>query len=171
MSSIDARGSVLLRFSSVTLALSLILFSGCRSGQPELEVRQHEVADRGADVMPFDLEKTNHVFQEMEDGGLQKVVVKDASDSEQIGRIRVHLQEEAARFRQGDFSDPAQIHGHDMPGLSDLQMGAERIDISYAELPDGAQVRYKTTDPDLIHAIHRWFEAQRSDHGRHAREH
>ena len=41
------------------------------------QTRQKEVAVKGAKVMPFDLERTTHVFQKLDDGGLQKVVVKD----------------------------------------------------------------------------------------------
>jgi hypothetical protein len=41
------------------------------------QTRQEEIARRGAKVMPFDLEPTAHVFQKLDDGGLQKVVVKD----------------------------------------------------------------------------------------------
>jgi hypothetical protein len=44
------------------------------------QTRQGEVAARGAKVMPFDLEQTTHVFQKLDDGGLQKVVVKDSSN-------------------------------------------------------------------------------------------
>lgn len=133
--------------------------------------RQAEVAARGAVVMPFDLERTVHVFEETEDGGLQQVLVKDTADREQIALIRSHLREEAARFARGDFSDPARIHGEAMPGLRDLADGAARIEVRYAELPEGAQIRYTTTDSSLVRAVHQWFAAQRSDHGRHARAH
>ena len=38
------------------------------------EDRQAEVAERGAAVMPFDLERTTHVFKALPDGGVQTVV-------------------------------------------------------------------------------------------------
>jgi putative aminopeptidase FrvX len=41
------------------------------------QTRREEVATRGAKVMPFNLEQTMHIFQKLDDGGLQKVVVKD----------------------------------------------------------------------------------------------
>jgi len=66
---------------------------------------------KGAQVMPFDLDQTMHHFQALEDGGLQAVTVKDPSNSTQMALIQAHLQEEAEKFRQGDFSDPATIHG------------------------------------------------------------
>jgi hypothetical protein len=135
------------------------------------QTRQDEVAGRGAQVMPFDLEQTMHVFQTLDDGGLQKVVVKDPSNKKQIALIQAHLKEEAVRFRKGDFSDPAKIHGADMPGLTELKAGAAKIAVRYAALPDGAEIRYQAKDPKLVAAIHRWFDAQLSDHGRHAVEH
>lgn len=77
--------------------------------------RQRDVARRGAQVMPFDLEQTIHQFQPLKDGGLQRVTVKNPQNKAQIALIRTHLKEEAERFRRGDFSDPAKIHGADMP--------------------------------------------------------
>lgn len=71
--------------------------------------------------MPFDLEKTTHIFTKTCDGGIQQVVAKDKSDSEQIRLIREHLLEISTEFSQSDFSKPAQIHGDDMPGLAVLK--------------------------------------------------
>lgn len=130
--------------------------------------RQAEVASKGAQVMPFDLEKTIHRFEALPDGGLQTVTVKDPTDTVQIELIQSHLKEEAAKFASGDFSDPAAIHGNDMPGLSTLSAGYQNIDISYTALPSGASIRYATQEPSLIAAVGDWFEAQLSDHGHHA---
>lgn len=58
---------------------------------------QAEVATRGAEVMPFDLEQTMHVFQALGDGGLQTVQAKDPANREQIALIQSHLMEEAAK--------------------------------------------------------------------------
>jgi hypothetical protein len=153
------------RVMLVTLALCGILASPGVGAPP---TRQEEVAKRGAQVMPFDLEQTMHMFQTLADGGLQTVTAKDASNSQQIALIQAHLQEEAAKFRQGDFSDPAKIHGEDMPGLAALKAGAGHIDVQYTPLPNGAQIQYTTPDPALIAALHQWFAAQLSDHGHHA---
>lgn len=132
------------------------------------ERRQADVAARGADVMPFDLNKTTHTFERAADGGVQTVTANDPTDTEQIALIRAHLQQEAAKFTRGDFSDPAQIHGEDMPGLADLRTGANRIAVEYRALRDGARITYRTTDAGLIHALHVWFDAQLADHGDHA---
>ena len=42
--------------------------------------RQADVAGRGADVMPFDLKATTHVFTKTAHGGVQRVVAKSATD-------------------------------------------------------------------------------------------
>lgn len=129
---------------------------------------QAQIATRGVEVMPFDLEQTTHVFEKRDDGGLQQVIADDPGDGEQIALIRSHLAEEAARFQEGDFHDPAMIHGEDMAGLHQLVLGYENIDINYSELPDGAQILYATEDPALVSAIHAWFDAQLGDHAAHA---
>ncbi|MGE5610454.1 MAG: hypothetical protein ACM359_14485 [Bacillota bacterium] len=138
-------------------------FVACKSAPN----RQAEVAERGAQVMPFSLEKTTHIFQSLDDGGFQKVIVKDPADKEQIALIQRHLREEAGKFSHGDFSDPARIHGREMPGLAEMEANASKIDIRYSPLPDGGQIRYTTKDPSLVAVIHRWFAAQRHDHGPH----
>jgi hypothetical protein len=120
---------------------------------------------RRAFAMPFALEDTTHVFRPADDGGVQTVVADDPADDAQIELIRSHLREEADQFRRGDFSDPATIHGDHMPGLEALSDGADRIDITYSDMPDGGRITYVTDEPELVDALHDWFEAQLSDHG------
>jgi hypothetical protein len=53
-----------------------------------------------------------------------------------------------------------------MPGLAVLKAAApSSIAISYREIPDGAELTYRTQDPVLVAVLHRWFTAQMSDHG------
>jgi hypothetical protein len=149
---------------TLVVTISILYSSGMLAGRN----RQAEVAARGAQVMPFDLDATTHIFQPHDDGGIQQVIADDPSDSAQIALIRAHLQEEAAKFQRGDFSDPTTIHGMDMPGVAQLQAGYTRIAVTYTELPNGAQLRYTTSDPALVAALRDWFAAQTSDHGEHA---
>lgn len=133
--------------------------------------RQAEVAARGAQVMPFELAATSHLFTKNRNGGLQQVLVKDPKDKEQLRLVRSHLREIAARFQAGDFSAPARIHGEAMPGLAQLQqVRPGEITVHYSELRNGAQIRYATSDPALVPVLHQWFDAQLSDHGADARE-
>lgn len=123
------------------------------------------MAARGAEVMPFDLTRTRHVFESLPEGGLQTVSANDPNDTTQVRLIQAHLRDEAARFARGDFSDPMAIHGHAMPGIEDLRRGANAIRVEYTPQTNGGRIRYATTDPALLAALHRWFEAQRMDHG------
>ncbi|MNQ86328.1 hypothetical protein D3C85_1015190 [compost metagenome] len=133
--------------------------------------RQTEVSQRGKDVMPFSLSATTHIFIKSADGGIQRVVAKDASDADQVARIRQHLQEIQAQFLKGDFSGPSHIHGQDMPGLAELQKASPgQIDIAYQDVKGGAQLTYKAKEAPLAGALHKWFDAQLSDHGNDAVE-
>jgi hypothetical protein len=115
--------------------------------------------------MPFDLARTTHEFESLPDGGLQTVTAKDPGDTLQIRLIREHLRSESERFPRGDFADPMAIHGHDMPGIAELRAGAGKFEVLYQDVPGGATIRYRAGDSSLVAALHRWFEAQRMDHG------
>ncbi|MET9686592.1 aspartate carbamoyltransferase [Streptomyces coeruleorubidus] len=130
--------------------------------------RQKVVAQRGQTVMPFDLEQTTHRFTPTATGGTQDVVADQRGDAEQMDLIRAHLRKEAQAFSRGDFSDPARIHGADMPGLAELQDDYDRFEVRYEERADGATLTYTTEDSALVDALHSWFEAQIGDHGAHA---
>jgi hypothetical protein len=143
--------------------LLFLLILGCSA--PDHQTKQARVHHMGHSVMPFDLSETLHIFQMTESGGVQRVIVRDPAAMEQVALIQRHLQEEASAFQRGDYSDPASLHGAQMPGLKDLQKGASRIKIRYSDLPNGAQIAFETSDLHLLTAIHRWFGAQLSEHG------
>jgi len=133
------------------------------------EERLDEVVRRGVHVMPFDLDLSTHVFSKSATGGIQKVIVKDLTKVKQIKLIREHLSKIHCEFQQGNYSNPAKIHGDTMPGLEALRKAkSQEINFVYKELPDGAEITYFTENPELIAAIHQWFDAQLSDHSRHA---
>jgi hypothetical protein len=155
---------------SVSAALAAVLLIGNpqENSDDRRTDRQETVAERGQSVMPFDLEQTTHYFTPTKTGGVQDVVADQPDDAKQIRLIRTHLRQEAKAFSQGDFGDPAQIHGDSMPGLKGLQEGYERIAVRYRERPEGANLTYATDEPALVDALRDWFEAQLSDHGDHA---
>lgn len=139
----------------------LLLWAWLAHAQTPLE----HVHNSAHAVMPFDMSKTVHIFRMTEQGGVQRVVIKDGSDKAQIQLIQQHLKHEAERFQKGDYSDPGMLHGKDMPGLKELQASGSKIGISYAALSDGAEITFTTNDRHLLTAIHRWFGAQLSEHG------
>jgi len=131
--------------------------------------RQATVAERGKDVMPFSLAATTHVFTKTTNGGVQRVVAKDSSDSAQVTLVRQHLQSIRAQFLQGNYSGPSHIHGQDMQGLAELQAARPgQIVIAYQDVQGGAELSYLTSDTRLAVALHRWFDAQLTDHGKDA---
>jgi len=155
------RPIIALLAAATLLAGGAIAVAAVSSDEPS---RQEVVAERGAGVMPFSLDATTHVFDASAQGGTQRVVAKDADDSDEIRLIREHLREEADAFSRGDFADPAAIHGDDMPGLDTLRAGYDDIDVRYRDLPDGAEIAYRTNDRDLAAAVRAWFDAQLRDH-------
>lgn len=131
--------------------------------------RQAEVAGRGKDVMPFNLSATTHIFTKTLDGGVQQVVAKKFDDQVQVNLARSHLQEIREQFLKGDFSGPSHIHGQDMPGLVDLKAAKPgQITIDYKDITGGGQLTFWTQDASLVAALHKWFDAQLTDHGKDA---
>lgn len=132
--------------------------------------RQAGVAKRGHEVMPFSLAATTHIFTKTSEGGVQQVVTKKASDDAQVRLIRQHLQDIKTQFLGGDFSGPAHIHGQEMPGLAELRAAKSgQITIKYRDIKEGAELSYQTSDKKLVTALHQWFDAQLSDHGKDAK--
>lgn len=133
--------------------------------------RQAVVAERGKDVMPFNLSATTHIFAKTAEGGVQQVVAKKSDDTAQVNLARGHLQEIRAQFLKGDFSGPSHIHGQEMPGLAELRLAKPgQIAIDYKDVTGGGQLTYQTGDAVLVAALHKWFDAQLTDHGKDAVE-
>lgn len=147
-----------------SLAMAALLFI-CSVMPAAAQTRQAHVHHMSHEVMPFDMAKTQHIFVMTEQGGVQRVVVRSADARDQITLIQQHLQHEAMRFQQGDYSDPAALHGKDMPGLKELAASASKIKVSYTALPLGGAITFATNDIRMLTAIHRWFGAQLSEHG------
>jgi hypothetical protein len=153
---------------AAALALAGLFAAGYVVEARESADRRAAVERRGAQVMTFSLDRTTHTFETTSNGGVQTVVADDPSDSELVVRVRSHLREEAERFARGDFGDPAQVHGRGMPGLAELEAGADAIEIRYEPIASGGRISYATDEPALASALHAWFRAQVADHGRHA---
>jgi hypothetical protein len=122
----------------------------------------------GSDRMPFDIERSTHVFRRLHDGGVQLVATDNPADVEQVHLIRSHLRRERHRFSHGNFADPTAIHGHDMPGLAALKRGYRRVKVTYRPRRAGAALRYRTKRRRMVKALHEWFAAQVHDHAPYA---
>jgi hypothetical protein len=72
---------MVIKFSTYT-ALSMLLAAGAaQSLEKASKARQEEIERRGAQVMPFSLERTLHIFTKTKSGGIQQVIPKDQSDN------------------------------------------------------------------------------------------
>jgi hypothetical protein len=110
------------------------------------------MAGRATAVMPFDLDATTHTFVKTGSGGCRS------------GGPRPVRQPQHRADPVRNFADPARIHGMDMPGLRELEEGADRVDIRYEPLPAGGRITYSSSDPLPVAALHAWFGRQSSDH-------
>jgi hypothetical protein len=155
-----------LMISGVLQAMLVSMFVSVAVAQDADSQRHAEVARRGGEVMPFSLEATTHVFTKTAEGGIQRVIAKSPADAQQVKLVREHLHAIRAEFLKGDFSGPSHIHGVDMPGLEDLKAAKPgEVAIDYKPVVGGAELTYRTHNPKLVTALHRWFEAQLADHG------
>ena len=151
----------------VVLFMALLVLPTASFADSAMTSRQMQVEQNGVSVMPFDQTRTMHMFRPTPTGGTETIVSND-SDPKQVALIRSHLKKEAAAFARGDYTDPASIHGMQMPGLATLASNASKMDVVYESVQDGAEGVFTTRDASALKALHDWFEAQVSDHGSHA---
>jgi len=156
-------------FRYILVLFSVALLVAASDSGTSAATKQEHIHAMGHEVMPFSLSKTVHIFKMTESGGVERIIARNSADADQIPLIQQHLKHEAMQFQNGNYSDPAKLHGSDMPGLKELQTGAARIKVSYQNIPLGAEITFATTDIHLLTALHRWFGAQLSEHGADAR--
>ncbi len=153
------------RISRLLAVLPLLVATAtvCWADEP---VRTDVVRERSADVMPFEMMATTHVFTKSPTGGVQRVVVKNAGAAQQIQLVRGHLRDIADKFRRRDFSGPEHVHGAQMPGLAALRgVPPQDLAVVYRDLPAGAEIEYSSSRASIVVALHQWFDAQLADHG------
>jgi len=111
-------------------------------------------------------DNTLQTFSKTVHGGVQHVVAKPGADAKVIGAIQAHLRQLAGAFASGDFSASERMHGAAMPGLATLKSAKpDEIRYEYRALPNGAQIHYSSEYPQLVQALHEWFDAQTQAHG------
>ena len=122
------------------------------------------VQTRGQAVMGVDQYTSQHVFEDLPDGGRVVLERDDAGDSVGIATIRAHMRAIARRFGAGDFALPGVVHDREVPGTD--VMAARRSAISYTALdrPRGGELRIASQDSVAVAAIHQFLAFQRVDH-------
>ncbi len=119
---------------------------------------------RGAAVMGVDQYTSQHVFEDMPDGGRIVLDRQDTTDTAGVGAIRNHMRQIATDFEAGDFSKPFAIHGDSVPGTTVMAQRRELIRYVVKDRPAGGEVGLHSTDTVAINAIHRFLAFQRTAH-------
>lgn len=122
------------------------------------------VQQRGQAVMGVDQYASQHVFDDLPDGGRIVLERDDAADTAAIATIRAHMRTIVADFTAGDFAKPFAVHAMTVPGTQVMSALRDRITYEATDLPRGAQVRIRTTDSAAVAAVHAFLAFQRSDH-------
>jgi hypothetical protein len=119
---------------------------------------------RGAGVMGVDQWTSQHVFQDLTNGG-RIILERDPADAAGVRAIRAHLREVAADFARGDFSKPFATHGTgDIPGTAVLAARRAKVRYAMRPRPGGGEVRITTTDPAALKALRAFLKYQRDEH-------
>ncbi|HTS87206.1 MAG TPA: hypothetical protein VMG41_01845 [Gemmatimonadales bacterium] len=145
-------------------ALALAFLAGPILGQAAPDSGFSAMQARGQQVMGVDQYSSHHVFEDLPDGGRIILVRDDPTDSLGVATIRAHLRSIAVAFAQGDFSDPEQVHAHEVPGTRTMALLKDRIHYAASDRPGGGQLRISSSDTAAVAAIHDFLAFQRSDH-------
>lgn len=118
---------------------------------------------RGQDVMGVDQYTSVHRFDAIADGGRIELQ-RDRDDTVGVATIRAHLRSIARAFAAGDFTAPATVHLESVPGVTTMRTRRAAIHYAVTDLPRGAALRIRSTDPKAVAAIHRFLAYQRQAH-------
>jgi len=135
--------------------------AGHAVGKPDTVFAAMQI--RGGKAMGVDQYTSTHKFDALPDGGRIELQ-RDVDDGAGVAQIRAHLQSIAKAFKSGDFSSPAFVHMHTVPGTEVMAAKRDVISYTYRELPRGGEVRIVTKDPAALKAIYEFMEFQRQDH-------
>jgi hypothetical protein len=153
-----------MRIGRLLACLQLLLLGCGRAAPGNSDSAFAEVQRRGQTVMGVDQYTSQHVFEDLPDGGRITLERDDASDTADVRTIRAHMRDIERAFRAGDFSSPFQVHAQAVPGTDVMAERRGAIAYEASDLPRGAQLRIRTSDPAAVAAIHRFLAFQRSDH-------
>jgi hypothetical protein len=162
---------------SLTLIVICFTIPSCRTKPDQSDVARASSADtgfagvqaRGQAVMGVDQYTSQHVFEDLPDGG-RVVLERDAAgDSVGIATIRAHMRDIARRFASGDFALPGVVHDRAVPGTDVMAARQNAILYAAVDRPRGGELRIVSEDSVAIAAIHQFLVFQRMDH--HAASH
>lgn len=148
---------------AVILTLTTLACSAPDRSPEPADTAFSSVQHRGELVMGVDQYTSTHRFDKRADGGRIELQ-RDGDDPEGVATIRRHLRQVAVEFADGDFSASRAVHNREIPGVDVMSAKRDAIIYTVAELPRGAELNIRTSDPDAVAAIHRFLDFQRGDH-------
>lgn len=92
-------------------------------------------------------------------GGIEEAVVI-TPNAAAVKELQAQTRKRAAAFARGDFIDPTNPHGDLVPGLREMRNQWNKMHVRYNDLPNGSRIRYSTSDPVMVEALHQWFVAR-----------
>jgi hypothetical protein len=113
--------------------------------------------------MGVDQYSSRHRFDALPDGGRVELQ-RDSDDSVGVAQIRRHMREIKTAFQQADFGAPALVHARAVPGTETMAKLRREISYTVTDLPRGAELRIRSSNPEAIAAIHAFMAFQRRDH-------
>jgi hypothetical protein len=156
-----------MRLTLAVAAFSITISSrGIAQARPKPPVRDTTFAgmqERGRRAMGVDQYTSSHKFDALATGGRIELV-RDTADSAGVAQIRAHIRDIAKAFASGDFSTPAFVHMKDVPGTAVMREKRSVISYEPRDLPRGAELVIRTSDPAALHAIHEFMSFQRGEH-------
>lgn len=152
-----------------TGVLAVLCLGAC--GKPKQAEDFAAMQTRGRDVMGVDQYRSQHVFEDLPDGGRVILEQPDTSDTAAIATIRAHMRDIATAFRAGDFTKPFRVHAQQVPGTA--VMTQRRAAIAYVafDRPRGGEVRITSRDAAAVAAVHEFLAFQRGAHHAGSHEH
>ena len=122
-----------------------------------------KLQERGKAVMGVDQYTSQHVFEDLPEGG-RIVLVRDPADTAGTQLIRAHLRKIADAFERGDFALPGQVHDREVPGTRVMAAKRDAIHYMFEERLGGGAVIIHAADTDTIRAVHAFLDFQRREH-------
>lgn len=120
--------------------------------------QKKELPDSGkGDAEPFDPAAATEVVSKTAAGGVRRVVAHESGDAKQIGLIRTNLKSQAETLGPDTFLGAA------FGALRSAAPGTLRA--QFVEIRAGGEVRFASSDPQLIEPLQSWLESQQAVNG------
>lgn len=122
------------------------------------------VHERGDQAMGFSQKAATHHFRLSPEGGAIEVEANDPQDTATRDKIRMHLKHISQMFAAGDFDAPMFIHDQTPPGVPVMKRLKAEIKYEFEQTEHGARVRIKTSNEEVLTAVHDFLRFQIKEH-------